>query len=126
MRGSEMAAAPADPAPWLVARGLVAGYLSGIDILRGVSVEAARGEVRSVLGPHGTGKSTPWRALCGSLSRREGETRRGGGPVRAAGPHDMGRQGVASLPQRPSIFPHLSVEVNLRLGAWRQRADRKR
>ena len=49
MRGSDMAAAPTDPAPglvapWLVARDLVAGYLSGIDILRGVSVEAARGD----------------------------------------------------------------------------------
>jgi len=118
--------ATADPAPWLVARGLVAGYLSGIDILRGVSVEAVRGEVRSVLGPNGTGKSTLLKALFGFLSLREGEIRLGGEPVRAAGPHDMGRQGVAYLPQRPSIFPHLSVEVNLRLGAWRQRGDRKR
>ena len=118
--------ATADPAPWLVARGLVAGYLSGIDILRGVSVEAVRGEVRSVLGPNGTGKSTLLKALFGFLSLREGEIRLGGEPMRAAGPHDMGRQGVAYLPQRPSIFPHLSVEVNLRLGAWRQRGDRKR
>src|SRR5262249_5285185 len=126
MRGSEMAAAPADPAPWLVARGLVAGYLSGIGILRGVSVEAARGEVASVLGPNGTGKSTLLKALFGFLSLREGEIRLGGEPVRAAGPHDMGRQGVAYLPQRPSIFPHLSVEVNLRLGAWRYKSERKR
>ena len=118
--------ATADPAPWLVARGLVAGYLSGIDILRGVSVEAVRGEVRSVLGPNGTGKSTLLKALFGFLGLREGEIRLGGEPMRAAGPHDMGRQGVAYLPQRPSIFPHLSVEVNLRLGAWRQRGDRKR
>jgi len=121
-----MAAAPADPAPWLVARRLVAGYLPGIDILRGVSVEAARGEVRSVLGPNGTGKSTLLKALFGFLDLREGEIRLGGEPLRAANPHDMGRHGVAYLPQRPSIFPHLSVEVNLRLGAWRQRADRKR
>jgi len=121
-----MAAAPADAAPWLVARGLVAGYLSGIDILRGVSVEAVRGEVRSVLGPNGTGKSTLLKALFGFLSLREGEVRLGGEPLRAANPHDMGRHGVAYLPQRPSIFPHLSVEVNLRLGAWRQRGDRKR
>src|SRR5215813_11251694 len=124
MRGCEMATA--DPAPWLVARGLVAGYLSGIDILRGVSVEAVRGEVRSVLGPNGTGKSTLLKALFGFLGLREGEIRLGGEPMRAAGPHDMGRHGVAYLPQRPSIFPHLSVEVNLRLGAWRQRGDRKR
>ena len=70
MRGSDMAAAPTDAAPglvapWLVARDLVAGYLSGIDILRGVSVEAARGQVRCVLGPNGTGKSTLLKALFG-------------------------------------------------------------
>ncbi|MBV8406779.1 MAG: ABC transporter ATP-binding protein [Alphaproteobacteria bacterium] len=128
-------AAPA-PSPWLVARDLVAGYLPGIDILRGVSVEAARGQVRCVLGPNGTGKSTLLKALFGFLDLRQGEIRLGGeaasatsphklGPPRLE-PHEMGRQGVAYLPQRPSLFPHLSVEVNLRLGAWRYRGDRKR
>ena len=131
MRGSDMAAASTDPAPWLVARGLVAGYLPGIDILRGVSVEAARGQVRCVLGPNGTGKSTLLKALFGFLSLRRGEIRMGeirlgGEPARAVAPHEMGRHGVVYLPQRPSIFPHLSVEVNLRLGAWRYRGDRKR
>jgi branched-chain amino acid transport system ATP-binding protein len=118
-------------APWLIARGLVAGYLPGIDILRGVSVEAARGQVRCVLGPNGTGKSTLLKALFGFLSLRQGEIRLGGDPARPTtphdiGPHEMGRHGVVYLPQRPSIFPHLSVEVNLRLGAWRHRGDRKR
>jgi branched-chain amino acid transport system ATP-binding protein len=117
--------------PWLVARGLVAGYLPGIDILRGVSVEAARGQVRCVLGPNGTGKSTLLKALFGFLGLRQGEIRLGAEPARAVaphqmGPHEMGRHGVVYLPQRPSIFPHLSVEVNLRLGAWRFRGDRKR
>jgi branched-chain amino acid transport system ATP-binding protein len=126
-----MAAASTDPAPWLVARGLVAGYLPGIDILRGVSVEAARGQVRCVLGPNGTGKSTLLKALFGFLSLRRGEIRMGeirlgGEPARAVAPHEMGRHGVVYLPQRPSIFPHLSVEVNLRLGAWRYRGDRRR
>jgi branched-chain amino acid transport system ATP-binding protein len=125
------AAASTDPAPWLVARDLVAGYLPGIDILRGVSVEAARGQVRCVLGPNGTGKSTLLKALFGFLSLRQGEIRLGGEPARSVapqkiGPHEMGRQGVVYLPQRPSIFPYLSVEVNLRLGAWRYRSDRKR
>jgi branched-chain amino acid transport system ATP-binding protein len=115
-----------DAAPWLVARGVVAGYLPGIDILRGVSVEAARGQVRCVLGPNGTGKSTLLKVLFGFLGLRQGEIRLDGEPVRAGGPHDMGRHGVVYLPQRPSIFPHLSVEVNLRLGAWRHRGDRRR
>ena len=111
---------------WLVARDLVAGYLPGIDILRGVSVEATRGQVRCVLGPNGTGKSTLLKVLFGFLPAREGEIRLDGQPLRSVGPHEMGRHGVVYLPQRPSIFPYLTVEVNLRLGAWRYRGERGR
>jgi branched-chain amino acid transport system ATP-binding protein len=111
---------------WLAARDLVAGYLPGIDILRGVSVEATRGQVRCVLGPNGTGKSTLLKVLFGFLPAREGEIRLDGQPLRSVGPHEMGRHGVVYLPQRPSIFPYLTVEVNLRLGAWRYRGERGR
>ncbi|HXJ84574.1 MAG TPA: ABC transporter ATP-binding protein [Candidatus Methylomirabilis sp.] len=113
-------------APWLVARDLVAGYLPGIDILRGVSVEARRGQVRCVLGPNGTGKSTLLKALFGFLPPRGGEICLDGQPLRSVGPHEMGRHGVVYLPQRPSIFPYLTVDVNLRLGAWRYRGERGR
>src|SRR5262249_31774445 len=112
-------------APCLVARDLVAGYLSGIDILRGVSVQAMRGEVRCVLGPNGTGKSTLLKVLFGFLPARQGEIHLDGHPLRAT-PHEMGRHHVVYLPQRPSIFPYLTVEVNLRLGAWRYRGERGR
>jgi branched-chain amino acid transport system ATP-binding protein len=126
MLGSEMTAASTETMPWLVARGLVAGYLPGIDILRGVSVEATRGQVRCVLGPNGTGKSTLLKVLFGFLSPRQGEIRHNGTPVPSLVPHQMGSHGVAYLPQRPSIFPHLTVDVNLRLGAWRYRSERRR
>jgi branched-chain amino acid transport system ATP-binding protein len=113
-------------APWLTARGLVAGYLPGIDILQGVSVEAVRGHVRCVLGPNGTGKSTLLKVLFGFLPARQGTVLFDGQPSRAIAPHEMGQHGVVYLPQRPSIFPHLSVEVNLRLGAWRYKRERGR
>ena len=121
-----MAPSPQTSTPWLVARDLVAGYLSGIDILRGVSVEAKCGQVRCVLGPNGTGKSTLLKVLFGFLPAREGEITLAGEPVRNVPAHEMGRHGVVYLPQRPSIFPHLTVEVNLRLGAWRYRGERGR
>ena len=121
-----MTSTPATTASWLVARDLVAGYLPSIDILRGVSFEAARGQVRCVLGPNGTGKSTLLKVLFGFLPARAGEIRLDGRPVRSLAPHEMGRHGVVYLPQRPSIFPHLAVEVNLRLGAWRYRGERGR
>jgi branched-chain amino acid transport system ATP-binding protein len=113
-------------APCFVARNLVAGYQPGIDILRGVSVEATRGQVRCVLGPNGTGKSTLLKVLFGFLPAREGEIHLDGQALRSVGPHEMGRHGVVYLPQRPSIFPYLTVEVNLRLGAWRYRGERGR
>jgi branched-chain amino acid transport system ATP-binding protein len=113
-------------APWLVARNLVAGYLPGISILRGVSVDAVRGQVRCVLGPNGTGKSTLLKTLFGFLPPREGDVQLAGRDLRGVLPHEMGRHGVAYLPQRPSIFPHLSVEVNLRLGVWQYKGDRGR
>jgi branched-chain amino acid transport system ATP-binding protein len=120
-----MVADPIEKTPWLATQGLVAGYLPGINILRGVSVQAARGEVRCVLGPNGTGKSTLLKVLFGFLAVREGEIRLGGETLRVLAPHEMGRLGVAYLPQRPSIFPHLTVEVNLRLGCWRRRRERQ-
>jgi len=116
----------ADTTPWLAARDLVAGYLPGIDILRGVSLDAMRGQVRCVLGPNGTGKSTLLKVLFGFLPAREGEIEFDGRSVRGIPAHEMGRHGVVYLPQRPSIFPHLSVEVNLRLGAWRYKGERGR
>jgi branched-chain amino acid transport system ATP-binding protein len=119
-----MAAEPTQTTPWLAARNLVAGYLPGINILQGVSVEAKCGEVRCVLGPNGTGKSTLLKVLFGFLPVREGEIRLNGDPLRAPAPHEMGRLGVAYLPQRPSIFPYLAVEVNLRLGCWGRRGER--
>jgi len=121
-----MTVADADTTPWLAARGLVAGYLPGIDILRGVSVDALRGQIRCVLGPNGTGKSTLLKVLFGFLPAREGEIEFDGQSVRGVPAHEMGRHGVVYLPQRPSIFPHLSVEVNLRLGAWRYKGERGR
>jgi branched-chain amino acid transport system ATP-binding protein len=126
MRGSEMESAASNATPALVAQGLVAGYLPGINILQGVSVQGFRGQVRCVLGPNGTGKSTLLKALFGFLPVREGQIYFDGRLANAIPPHEMGQHGVVYLPQRPSIFPHLTVDVNLRLGAWRYKRERGR
>jgi len=125
-RGFRIVDAHTPATPWLAARNLVAGYLPDINILQGLSVDAVRGQVRCVLGPNGTGKSTLLKVLFGLLTPRRGEIRLGGVPLRGVGAHEMGKLRVAYLPQRPSIFPFLSVEVNLRLGAWQYRGDRTR
>jgi branched-chain amino acid transport system ATP-binding protein len=105
-----------------MARNLVAGYVAGINILNGMSVDVRRGEVRCVLGPNGTGKSTLLKVLFGFLSPVSGEIFRGGTTLIDVPSHLMGRHGITYLPQRPSIFPFLSVEANLRLGTWQFRA----
>ncbi len=113
-----------DSAPVLTARDLVAGYLPGINILNGMSVNVCRGEIRAVLGPNGTGKSTLLKVLFGFLPALEGEMRLGTTKLNGVASHAMGGLGITYLPQRPSVFPFHSVEVNLRLGTWRFRRNR--
>jgi branched-chain amino acid transport system ATP-binding protein len=113
-----------DTAPVLTARDVVAGYLPGINILNGMSVDVCRGEVRAVLGPNGTGKSTLLKVLFGFLPALAGEMRLGPTRLNGVASHAMGGLGITYLPQRPSLFPFLSVEVNLRLGTWRFRGKR--
>ncbi|MBV2182710.1 MAG: ABC transporter ATP-binding protein [Castellaniella sp.] len=100
---------------------LVAGYTQDIDILRGLSASIWRGRISCVVGPNGTGKSTLLKALFGFLRPSEGRILLDGRDITGSAPHQMLSLGVAYLPQRPSLFPHLTVESNLRLGLWHAR-----
>lgn len=111
----------ATPVPLLEAERLVAGYTSDIDILRDISVAAWPGRISCVVGPNGTGKSTLLKALFGFLKPRHGAVRLAGREITGEPPYAMLHRGVAYLPQRPSLFPHLSVEANLKLGLWHRR-----
>lgn len=114
----------AEDAPVLAADRLAAGYTRDIDILRDISCKAWRGRISCVVGPNGTGKSTLLKALFGFLKPRDGRVMLSGRDVTGAMPHDMLGLGVAYLPQRPSLFPYLTVESNLRLGLWHARPSR--
>ncbi len=114
-----------DAAPALTVRGVVAGYMPGINILNGISLDVVSGQVRCVLGPNGTGKSTLLKVIFGFLSAIEGDIRLGPQSLRGVSAHEMARLGITYLPQRPSVFPFLSVDANLRLGTWSFRADRR-
>ena len=119
-------AAGGEAEPLLAADGLVAGYTSDIDVLRNLSCKAWRGRVSCVVGPNGTGKSTLLKALFGFLRPRAGQVRLGGRDVTGTMPYHMLALGVAYLPQRPSLFPYLTVESNLRLGLWHARLPKAR
>ena len=110
-----------DSPPLLTGRQLVAGYTRDIDILRDISVKTWTGSISCVVGPNGTGKSTLLKVLFGFLRPSRGEVILAGRDVTGIAPYRMLNLGVAYLPQRPSLFPYLSVETNLRLGLWHAR-----
>jgi branched-chain amino acid transport system ATP-binding protein len=110
-----------DPPALLACENLVAGYTRDIDILRNVSVNAWPGRISCVVGPNGTGKSTLLKALFGFLKPSAGRVLLAGRDITGSPPFSMLSLGVAYLPQRPSLFPYLTVESNLKLGLWHAR-----
>jgi branched-chain amino acid transport system ATP-binding protein len=90
-----------------------------IQALHGVSLEVGEGEVVAVLGANGAGKTTTLRAISGTISRG-GEIRFEGERI-GRGPEAVARQRIAHVPEGRGTFVELSVEENLRLGAYTRR-----
>lgn len=103
---------------------LVAGYQEGIDVLAGVTFEAAEGHITAIIGPNGAGKSTLLKAIYGFLQPRGGRVQFRGASIAGLPPHLMKRRGIGYVPQSASTFPHLTVEENLLLGGWTARQRR--
>jgi branched-chain amino acid transport system ATP-binding protein len=101
----------------LEVRGIRAGY-GRIEILKGISLDVEKGQVVSIIGPNGAGKSTVFKALFGLLPVTQGEVRLAGQDVTNAPPAALLRRGMSYVPQGRNIFPLMSVEQNLRLGAY--------
>jgi branched-chain amino acid transport system ATP-binding protein len=123
---AETASAPqsghwASAEPLLSCENLVAGYTRDINILRDLSAKAWAGRISCVVGPNGTGKSTLLKALFGFLKPSSGRVTLGGEDISGQPPFKMLGAGLAYLPQRPSLFPYLTVESNLKLGLWHAR-----
>ncbi len=104
----------------LDATGLVGGY-GGMDILHGVDIAVMPGEITVVIGPNGAGKSTVMKAVFGMVSLRAGHVGFLGRDVTGAAPEALVRQGMAYVPQSRNVFPNLSVEENLEMGAFVRR-----
>ena len=110
----------------LSAHNIVAGYVDEIDILQDVSVDAEKDQITSVIGPNGSGKSTLVRVICGFLHPKSGTVTWDGADLTGRSSHDMAGLGICYLPQERTVFPHLTVEQNIRLGAWTFRNDTAR
>ncbi|WP_033313458.1 ABC transporter ATP-binding protein [Streptomyces iakyrus] len=115
-----------EQAPVLAADEIVAGYVPGVDVLRGCSVEVRPGEVVGVIGPNGAGKSTLVKAVFGLLRVRGGTVRLHGEDVTGRPAHEMVRRGVGYVPQLQNVFPTLTVEENLRMGVYLRPKDQAR
>jgi len=94
-----------------------AGY-GKLEILRGVSLRVESGQVVSIIGPNGAGKSTVFKTLFGLLPVRQGRVRFDGEDVTNRTPADLLRRGMTYVPQGRNVFPLMTVDENLRLGAY--------
>lgn len=101
----------------LEVRDLHAGY-GKLEILKGVSLDVTSGQVVSIIGPNGAGKSTVFKTLFGLLPARQGRVTLDGENVTNRAPADLLRRGMAYVPQGRNVFPLMTVEENLRLGAY--------
>jgi branched-chain amino acid transport system ATP-binding protein len=117
-----------DAAALLLAEDLVAGYLPGVDILTGCSISVAAHEVIGIIGPNGAGKSTLVKSLFGLVDIRRGRVVLAGDDITGAEAHELVRRGVGYVPQVRNVFPRLTVDDNLRMGAYldRRRLDARR
>ncbi|QFG21384.1 ABC transporter ATP-binding protein [Actinomadura sp. WMMB 499] len=98
---------------------LHAGY-GDVRVLHGVSLRVGEGEICAILGPNGAGKTTLLRALCGMVKGR-GDVRLDGTSLSGRSPDVVARRGVAHVPEGRGTFVPLTVEENLRLGAFARR-----
>jgi len=92
-------------------------YYGGSHILRGVSLQAKPGEVTALLGRNGVGKTTLLRCLMGLVAPRRGTIAWNGERVDDKRPEERVKRGFGYVPQGREIFPRLTVEENLRIGA---------
>jgi branched-chain amino acid transport system ATP-binding protein len=102
--------------------------VSGLDVhygaihaLKGVSLRVDEGEIVTLVGSNGAGKSTTLRAISGLVPPSAGTIRYGGRPIQGKPPHEIVALGVAQAPEGRGIFANLTVEENLRVGAYARR-----
>jgi len=100
--------------------GLVAGY-GGITAVKGIDLDVNAGEIVTLIGSNGAGKSTTLRAISGLVKPRHGSIRFGEKAITHMPPHRIVALGISQVPEGRGIFHQLSVRENLELGAFQRR-----
>lgn len=101
----------------------VYGGYGGADILSGVSLEIKPGEIIAIIGPNGAGKSTAMKAVFGLAKVRQGAVRFMDTDITGWSADRVVQQGISYVPQVDNVFPSLSVEENLDMGAFLRKDD---
>jgi branched-chain amino acid transport system ATP-binding protein len=104
--------------PVIETKGLVAGYLPGVNILNGANFFAAQGELVGIIGPNGAGKSTLLKAIFGLVKVREGEINLNGESIANLKANQLVAKGIGFVPQNNNVFPSLTIEENLQMGLF--------
>src|SRR5207237_6212161 len=98
-------------------RGLRASY-GAVEVLRGIDFTVARGEIVALLGTNGAGKSTILRAISGLMKPDTGHIFYEGRDIAGVSTEDTVRLGITQIPGGRGLLPNLTVEENLRMGAY--------
>ena len=96
-------------------------YYGAIHALRGISVDVEEGEIVTLIGSNGAGKSTTLRTISGLLRPRKGEIRLRGERIDGRRPHEIVELGVCQSPEGRRVFARMSVQENLEMGAFARR-----
>ncbi|MGM0881656.1 MAG: ABC transporter ATP-binding protein [Bacillota bacterium] len=92
-------------------------YYGGIEALKGISLAVNEGEIVTLIGSNGAGKSTTLKSICGQV-KIKGSVIFGGKDISAQSPHQTALEGIAHVPEGRRIFPRLTVKENLEMGAF--------
>jgi len=98
-------------------------YYGSIQALKGISIEVKQGEIVTLIGANGAGKSTTLRSINGLNSPRRGSIRFQGRDITHSSAHDIVKRGISQSPEGRRLFPRMSVLENLEMGTF-QRGDR--
>ena len=98
-------------------------YYGGIHALKGISLEAPKGKVVTLIGANGAGKSSTLRAISGLIKNKKGKITYNDRDITTLDPVEIVKSGIVMSPEGRRIFPHLSVTENLYLGAY-SRSDK--
>ena len=114
------AAAADSSQPLILADDIFAGYIPGINILNGCSIEVRKGELIGVIGPNGAGKSTFLKALFGLVPVSKGSFSLAGEDVTNLRADQLVHRGIGYVPQNNNVFPSLTIAENLEMGAYQR------